>query len=85
MSSPITVYTAKKIVTMDPACPEATAVAVRDGSILAVGSLNDLQPWLQDQRYELVCDFEGKVLLPGLIDPHLHPFMAAAMIMTDMV
>jgi predicted amidohydrolase YtcJ len=85
MSSPITVYTAKKIVTMDPAWPEATAVAVRDGSILAVGSLDDLQPWLQDQRYELVRDFERNVLLPGLIDPHLHPFMAAAMIMTDIV
>jgi predicted amidohydrolase YtcJ len=85
MSSPIIVYTAKKIVTMDPAQPEATAVAVRDGSILAVGSLDDLQPWLQDQHYELVRDFEGNVLLPGLIDPHLHPFMAAAMIMTDMI
>jgi predicted amidohydrolase YtcJ len=70
---------------MDPAWPEATAVAVRDGSILAVGSLSDLQPWLQDQRYEIVRDFERKVLLPGLIDPHLHPFMAAAMIMTDIV
>jgi predicted amidohydrolase YtcJ len=85
MSSPIIVYTAKKIVTMDPAQPEATAVAVRDGSILAVGSLADLQPWLQAQRYDLVRDFEGKVLLPGLIDPHLHPFMAAAMMMTDLI
>ena len=85
MSSRIIVYTAKKIITMDPACPEATAVAVRDGLILAVGSLDDLKPWLQDQRYELVHDFESRVLLPGLIDPHLHPFMAAAMMMTDMV
>jgi hypothetical protein len=85
MSSPITVFTAKKIVTMNPAQREAAAVAVRDGSILAVGSLNDLQPWLEGQRYDLVRDFEGKVMLPGLIDPHLHPFMAAAMIMTDMI
>jgi predicted amidohydrolase YtcJ len=85
MSSSITVYTAKKIVTMNPGRPTATAVAVRDGSILAVGSLNDLQPWLHDHRYELVRDFEGNVLLPGLIDPHLHPFMAAAMMMTDMI
>ena len=85
MSSPVTVYIAKKIVTMDPAQPEATAVAVRDGTILADGSLDDLTPWLHDQRYELVRDFETKVLLPGLIDPHLHPFMAAAMMMTDLI
>ena len=84
MSSPITVYTAKKIVTMDPVRPEATAVAVRDGIILGVGSLQDMQPWLREP-YELVRDFETKVFLPGLIDPHLHPFMAAAMIMTDMI
>jgi predicted amidohydrolase YtcJ len=70
---------------MDPGRPEATAVAVRDGSILAVGSLSDLQPWLQGRHYELVRDFAGEILLPGLIDPHLHPFMAAAMMMTDMV
>ncbi len=85
MTSPITVYTAKKVITMDPAQPEATAVAVRDGIILSAGSLQGLQPWLQGQHYELVRDFEAKVFLPGLIDPHLHPFMAAAMIMTDMI
>ncbi len=85
MSSPITVYAAKKILTMDADRPQASAVAVRDGMILGVGSLADLQPWLHEQRYDLVRDFEGKWLLPGLIDPHLHPFMAAAMIMTDMI
>lgn len=85
MASPVTVYTAKKILTMEPAGPAATAVAVRDGSILSVGSMDDLQPWLRAGKYDVVRDFEDKVLLPGLIDPHLHPFMAAAMIATDMV
>jgi hypothetical protein len=70
---------------MEPVRPEATAVAVRDGMILAVGSLDDLRSWLQGQPYDLVRDFESKVLLPGLIDPHLHPFMAAAMMMTDLI
>lgn len=84
MSSPITVYTAKKIVTMDAGGPEATAVAVRDGLIVAVGSLAEVQSQLAG-RYELARDFEDKVLMPGLIDPHLHPFMAAAMMMTDMI
>lgn len=34
--SNITVFVAKKIVTMDPAIPNATAVAVADGRILSV-------------------------------------------------
>jgi len=85
MSVPITVYTAKKIVTMEPARPEATAVAVRDGVILGVGSIEDLQPWLASAPYDVVDGFEDKVLLPGLIDPHLHPFMAAAMMMCDLI
>ena len=35
----ITVYAARKIITMNPMQPEATHVAVRDGRILAVLSL----------------------------------------------
>ena len=41
----ITVFVAKKVVTMDPSLPVATAVAVSDGKILSVGSLEDLKPW----------------------------------------
>ena len=37
MSQPTTVFRARRILTMDPACPEATHVAVRDGRVLAVG------------------------------------------------
>ena len=37
-------YTAKIIRTMEPALPEATAVAVEDGKVLAVGSLDSLSP-----------------------------------------
>ena len=35
----LVVYTAKKIITMEPAMPEASAVAVADGRIVAVGTL----------------------------------------------
>ena len=60
--------------------PAATAVAVRGGRILSVGSMNDLQPWLD--RYAHVIDnrFEGKVLYPGFIDPHLHPLLGATLL-----
>ncbi len=73
----ITVFIAKKIITMDPTRPAATAVAVRDGTILGVGSLEDLAPWLSTAKYTVNEEFKEKVLMPGFIDPHMHPMLAA--------
>ncbi len=72
-----TVFVAKKIVTMDQARPYATAVAVRHGYILGVGSLEDLAPWLKPTTFRIDRQFADKVLLPGLIDPHVHPMRNA--------
>lgn len=76
-SGEIVVFIAKKIVTMDPARPTATAVAVRGGEILSVGSLADLQPWLKAHPHKIDTQFKDKVLMPGLIDPHMHPMLGA--------
>lgn len=57
--APITVFIAKKIITMDPARPVATAVAIRNGHILSVGSLQELQPWLKNQSYTIVDTFKN--------------------------
>ena len=40
--SRMTVFVARKIRTMEPSLPEATAVAVRDGSIVEVGTHAEL-------------------------------------------
>jgi predicted amidohydrolase YtcJ len=74
-NSPIVVFIAKKIITMDPAWPEATAVAVRDGKILSVGSLADLQPWLSKFPYTIDKTFADKIIMPGFIEPHGHPLI----------
>jgi predicted amidohydrolase YtcJ len=74
---PITVFVARKIVTMDSSRPAAEAVAVRDGMILSVGSLAELQPWLKGQPYTIDRQFSEQVLLPGLIEPHMHPMLGA--------
>lgn len=73
----VTVFVAKRIITMDPTRPTATTVAVRDGRILAVGSLDDVVPWLAAGRYSVDKRFKDKVLMPGLIDPHMHPLLGA--------
>ena len=76
----ITVFTAKKIITMNESWPEATAIAVRDGHILEVSSVDVMGPWLEQDEHEINTDFESKVIMPGLIDPHLHPIMAAVLL-----
>ena len=42
---PTTIYQARSILTMNPARPRATHVAVRDGRILGVGGLDELKTW----------------------------------------
>jgi hypothetical protein len=74
-SHPITVFVARKIVTMDPGWPLATAVAVQDGRVLSVGSLADLEPWLARFPHTLDRRFASKILLPGFIEPHGHPVL----------
>ncbi|WP_454908193.1 amidohydrolase [Variovorax gossypii] len=64
-----TVYPARKIITMNPMQPHATHVAVRDGRVLAVGSLADMQAW---GAFTLDERFADKVLMPGLVEGHCH-------------
>ena len=64
-----TVFSAKKIVTMNPQKPEASHVAIREGRILAVGSLEEIATW---GDYELDERFADKVLFPGLVEGHAH-------------
>lgn len=66
---PITVFVARKVVTMNPSNPEATHVAVRDGRILGAGSLDDVAGW---GEYALDETFRDHVLVPGMIEVHAH-------------
>ena len=64
-----TIYEAHRIITMNPSQPFATHVAVQDGRILGVGSLDDLTGWgahTVDRR------FAGQVLMPGFVEGHSH-------------
>jgi predicted amidohydrolase YtcJ len=84
-ASSIRVWTARAILTMEPDPPTATAVAVRDGRILAVGSLGEVRAALGDRSFEIDERFSEKVLLPGFIDPHLHPTLAASILPLEIV
>ena len=81
----VTIYTAKKILTMERSNPEATAVAVAGKRILAVGSLDEVKAGLGDAKFTVNDTFQSKVVLPGLIDQHLHPFLGALTLATEVI
>jgi len=64
-----TIFSARRILTMNPGRPEATHVAVRDGRILGVGPLDELAGW---GPHTLDARFADKVLMPGLVEGHSH-------------
>ena len=64
-----TIYRARRILTINPARPFATHVAVREGRILGAGTLEELAGW---GDYQLDDRFADKFLLPGFVDGHSH-------------
>ena len=59
-----------RFTTLDRANPVADAVAIRDGRFLRVGRREDVLPLAGPATR--VVDLQGRAVLPGLIDNHLH-------------
>jgi predicted amidohydrolase YtcJ len=76
----VTVYRAAGIITMDSKHPRAEAVAVDGESILAVGDMLEIEAALDGRPYRVDDRFADKFLLPGFIEPHLHPYIAAILL-----
>ncbi len=64
-----------RIVTVDPAFSIQQAMAVEGNRIVAVGQEEDVLR-LQTEDTELL-DLDGRMVLPGLMDSHVHPCDAA--------
>jgi hypothetical protein len=60
--------------TFDPEQPMASALAARDGDVVAVGSADEIRE-LCDARTTTL-DGAGLAIVPGLVDAHIHPFHA---------
>jgi predicted amidohydrolase YtcJ len=72
-----TIYRAKTIRTMNPSLPVADTVVVRGSRILEVGTMESVQSWFAGEKPEIDDTFRNAVLMPGFIDPHVHPGMAS--------
>lgn len=67
------IVTAASIITMDEGTPRADAVAVSDGRIVAVGTVDDCRVALPGAD---VVDTGATVLAPGFVEPHGHPLIS---------
>ena len=63
------IYTARLIRTANPSDPTATAIAVRDGKVLAVGTLEQCRSWGIDN---VDTQFADKVITAGFVEAHCH-------------
>ena len=61
---------------MDDRFSMATALAVRDGRFVAVGSNDDVRAYIGSTTR--VIDGRGRTVIPGLIDTHVHALDVAA-------
>lgn len=64
------VFTHAKIVTMDDEHPSASALAIKDDTIAAVGTLSEMDALIGAETS--VYDLEGRTIIPGINETHIH-------------
>lgn len=64
-----------KVVTMDAEATIAEAVAIRDGRIVFVGPTSEARAMAGSSTG--VVDADGRTVIPGIVDSHVHALMAA--------
>jgi predicted amidohydrolase YtcJ len=78
------IYYNGDIVTMEgDSANYAEAVAVKDDKIIFVGSKAEAEKMKSDST--AMIDLQGKTMLPGFIDPHIHPSIAASILPMEIV
>jgi predicted amidohydrolase YtcJ len=62
------------IYTVDKKRSTAEAVAVEGNKIVYVGDIKGVEPFVGNNTK--LIDLDGKMLFPGFVEAHAHPFMA---------
>src|SRR5882762_4687196 len=79
--TPDTILVNAKIVTVDAQSSTREALAIRDGRIAALGSSAEMRRLAGPATR--VIDLQGRTVIPGLIDSHLHAIRAALFYATE--
>jgi len=69
------IFLAKELITLDSFDQESDAILVKKNKILAVDKKNNLVRAYP--HAEIISDFQNDVIVPGFIEHHIHPLLAA--------
>ncbi|WP_094751672.1 amidohydrolase [Psychromonas sp. CD1] len=71
----VTVFKAKKVITMNNKHPQAEAVAVQNGIIVGVGDFSNIIQLLYINKIKVICNqqFSEHIIYPGFSEHHMHP------------
>ncbi|CAE6944102.1 hypothetical protein ACOMICROBIO_GDFFDHBD_03228 [Vibrio sp. B1REV9] len=74
-----TVLYTGSFITVNKEQPKANAVVVQSGKILFTGTKDQAETFLNTNNlsYRHDAQFEGKTIVPGFIEAHMHPLLAA--------
>lgn len=70
-----TIYHNGRVITMWSACPLGEAIAIRGNRFLSVGPNEQVLQTASESTRKI--DLQGRSVVPGLIDTHTHPILAA--------
>ena len=68
-------------ITLEPSLPRASAMLVREGRIAAIGESVALRAAASAQT--VVIDLQGRTVIPGLVDSHIHAIRAGLSYATE--
>jgi hypothetical protein len=78
------IYFGGDILTMEgDSANYAEAIAIKDGKILFVGTKDEAEKFHGDTT--LMNDLKGKTMMPGFVEPHVHPSIAATMLPNEII
>ena len=70
-------FTNGKIFTSDPSRLYAEAMLTENGCVMWTGTSVEARGLYRDLSDEQITDLEGRTIIPGLVDAHMHPLMLA--------
>jgi predicted amidohydrolase YtcJ len=77
------IFATNVVLTVDKANPAVEAVAIKNGKIIGLGELSNLED--QFPKASIDTQYQNSVLIPGLIDPHIHMTLGSMMYGLDWV
>ena len=82
-NSRVEIYIAQEIVTLEQNYPIASAVAVEDARKKPVGQVDEIVK--QFPKAQINQAYSDDVLVPGLIEHHVHPNLAAITMLSEVI